>query len=311
MKTFVTVLAVIVGFSAQATTPVGSFDACSMRQNMALGNGPFNQSPITIGADGSLTVKEDKIVKRSKDNNIERLVYKSNEGFTASSDGTYKVTEVEVSALITRDDKGRITGIEKSMHTESQKAQIKKSKGLKFPVISSIKTTFDPSKKDCELDQVIGTESFDGKTTKAVYFDKEACEAVAPMIRSMGGLNASQCAGLIDSAANAFNRRGAELKKQDLSLRSGYMMSEQKQGMTPVGFEMGSFLTGCAAAVTGGPMGFGFGGFVGIGGGYGFPGGTGMVMGGTGFVMNGATGSMSTGEPAKTVPGKNGNPGAR
>lgn len=315
MKTFVTVFAVIVGFSAQATMPVAAFDACSMRQNMALGNGPYNQGPVTIGADGSLTVKEDKLVRRSKDNNIERLVYKANEGYTVDSDGSFKLNEVEVSALITRDSQGRITGIEKSMNTDYQKALLKKLAAKKLggsgiPIISSLKTTFDPSKKDCELDQVIGTESLDGKTTKAVYFDSEACENIAPIIKQIGAAASSQCASLIDSASEAFKRRGNELKKQDLSLRSGYLLGQPKGEMKSAGFEMASFISGCASAVSGGPLGFGMGGYV-FSGGYGNPSGTGMVMSGTGFVMNGATGSMSTGEPAKTVPGKNGNPGAR
>ncbi len=242
---------------------------------------------------------QDKIVKRNLENGVETITYKTKQpkfgGYMMGQPIEYET--VERTVVITRDSKGRLTGISKQYDTTSQikmSNDVAKSGYKRFPIVKSVDSEFSYNGDECSLNQTIGLEMENekSKAEKKVYYDKKFCDQLAPMVKQIGSQNAGQCAGLISQAQMAFESRNKDLAKEGKAMKEynyfGQSPSSEKNYSNT--FNLGMAIQSCALA-DGMLWGYGMG--------MGVPMGYGMGMYGGG--IGGSQGKPANTEEAKGV----------
>ena len=177
--------------------------------------------------DGKTVIpNQDRIVKKSQENGIETIIYKSRQPKTVGYQvGKMEFETVEKTIVITRAASGKLQNVSKKMDIDRQIKNVKDLAKMGFTnadsIVKSMDSSFVNNGDNCELEQTLGieTDSLNKKIDKKVYYDKKFCDNLAPFIKKMGTQNLGDCGSLIGAAQSAFNTRNQELGSEGKSFK--------------------------------------------------------------------------------------------
>lgn len=256
------ILFLIVGFITQANASYMGQSPCIYKANFHVADGYYGadkagnyQSPALFFDWGGNTqiVDKSRIISQETKDGVETITYKVKEPrikFINGKDVTEYV-EVRKTIHVTRKN-GQLASIVTDHDMAAQRKQQEewaknsKVKMTEMPVSKSHETRFIGAGDDCKIEQVTHWMDDKGQAKGSVFYDKKACDSLAPLMKKMGNQSATECGNLMMRAAGVMDIRRGELKGENKELNPTYVTSAQKPDLNST-FEISKFIAACAS----------------------------------------------------------------
>ncbi|GIL18094.1 MAG: hypothetical protein BroJett040_18450 [Oligoflexia bacterium] len=252
----------VIGFVAQANATYLSSSACIAQANMhvtdtyhgAGKDGKYLLPALFFDWSGNTQISDkSRIVSQETKDGVETITYKVKEPRMKLVEGKYvtEIVEVRKTIHVTRKN-GQLASIVSDFDMAAQKKQQEewaknsKAKLGEMPVSKSYETRFTGTGEDCKTEQITHWMDDKGQAKGNVFYDKKACDSLAPLMKKMGHQNASECGNLMMQAAGIMDIRRGELKSENKELNPSYVTTVQKPDLNST-FEISNFVTACAS----------------------------------------------------------------